>query len=137
MTMVRPKRANIILFVLHHLSSLSFPPQCTHWLSLRRFCGLCGLRGFDKTVIAQVILFLLRIFRHVFNFVVHLDQGRVNDNNMCSRMEILTSYASSRSGAGPAAAIFFAALPRSSALWNAIGCSLALYLIAVSNSFQL
>lgn len=39
-----------------------------------------------------------------------------------------TSKASSRSGAGPPCS-FFGILPRSWALWNGIGCSLALYLL--------
>ena len=48
-------------------------------------------------------------------------------NQLTDLFRILTSRASSRSGAGPLM-IFFAGLPSSCALWNAIGWSCWLYL---------
>lgn len=70
--------------LLHHLSRFTLPPCRDNFSLCSRFRSLCGLRGFDKTIILQVVVFLLRIFLDIFHFVVHLVGGRVNSWNMCN-----------------------------------------------------
>ncbi len=80
-----------------------------------------GLRGLDKTIASDIIVLHAFIFRFVWNIFVHLPSISVIKFAKERESKGHTSNASSRSGAGPADAIFLGAFPRSMALWNATG----------------
>ena len=89
-------------------------------LCFRRCGSTFPFRTLDEAVMTNVcvVVSILRI-GFVGNFLVNLGPKIRQEWDTCKAL--LTSNASSRSGAGPAAAIFFAVRPRSTALWNAIG----------------
>ena len=76
-----------------------------------------------------IICLLLFILFDLWHLIIDLFD-RQTDQLLSSNIGQgeLTSKASSRSGAGPAAAIFLGAFPSASALWNATGWSRELYL---------
>ena len=81
-----------------------------------------------------VIVDRLLILLGFWDLIVDLKDALISYATANPVTEMLTSKASSRSGAGPAAAIFLGALPSASALWNATGWSRELYLVAETSA---